>query len=532
MTAQTVVVKDFTNSPQSARSSIFASLPTGLKLLLILSAALLPLALIAVVATLNTTQLVDAEAQARLRVIAHEDARSLSIELLGDMAALRVAADALRADPENAPICGRAIGVFAQQSVPPTQFMIVDRSGKLLCGTRLADASLRDATHSRMTARILPGKGVMLATGGSRSQVSVHALFPTTLLAKLVQSPLLVDSVENSLVDGESSLILSRIAGLQYFDRIETQRTELGVRGLLLQTSMRSVPITSSMIVSLLLPILMWGAAVVITWFVVDRLLLRPLRQLRSDIAAYQPGDEIDIGRLRAVPSQELRDLGDTFRMINQVVATHEAGLARGMERQMKLTREVHHRVKNNLQIISSLINFHSRGASSRDAILAYLSIQRRVDALAVVHRNHFAELEEHRGLDLRAMIGELASNLRATDAGKARSVGISLKLHPFSVSQDVAVAIAFVITEIVELAMNCERAAQISIALDRTDDPGKAQLVIVSDGLKNSDAMHDLLASRYGRILEGLARQLRSPLRHDGETGSYDILLPVFATN
>src|SRR3546814_11954106 len=51
-----------------------------------------------------------------------------------------------------------------------------------------------------------------------------------------------------------------------------------------------------------------------------------------------------------------------------------------------------------NLQVISSLINFHARGARTAEVVTAYASIQRRVDALAVVHRNHFAEMEENRG--------------------------------------------------------------------------------------------------------------------------------------
>ena len=59
-------------------------LPTGAKLFLILSAALLPLALIAVFATLQTSRLADTQARARLRVSASESARSIAIELVGD----------------------------------------------------------------------------------------------------------------------------------------------------------------------------------------------------------------------------------------------------------------------------------------------------------------------------------------------------------------------------------------------------------------------------------------------------------------
>ena len=134
-----------------------------------------------------------------------------------------------------------------------------------------------------------------------------------------------------------------------------------------LQMSVRRAPITSPVLLAMLLPILMWLAAACIGWLVVDALLLRPLQRLRRSVAAFTPGEEIDPGAMRAVPSQEIRDLGDTFRALSRTVATHEAGLAEGLVRQTRLTREVHHRVKNNLQVISSLINIHARGAGSRN---------------------------------------------------------------------------------------------------------------------------------------------------------------------
>lgn len=106
-------------------------------------------------------------------------------------------------------------------------------------------------------------------------------------------------------------------------------RTELGIAGLVLRTSAPSAPITSSLIVALALPLLMWLAAVLIGWVVVDRLLIRPLRQLRGIVAAYRPGETLDISQVEAAPAQEIRDLAETFEAITQTVATHEAGWPR-----------------------------------------------------------------------------------------------------------------------------------------------------------------------------------------------------------
>ena len=510
-----------------APMSMLSRLPTGAKLFITLSVALLLLALIAIGATLQTGRTADAEARARLRIAANESARSIAIELVGDMTALRVAVTALQADAGDAPSCARAQGVFAQQSTIGTRFSIVDRNGRLLCGEPF-DANVALDTSTPVGAAIVPDRGLILSLPGLRHGPSARVFFPKAFLTQLAAPGTRAMPLASALVHDDETLTLSRIPDLGAFDRVETVQTDLGLGGLALRTSIRSAPITSSFLVALMLPLLMWAAAAGLSWFIVDRLLIRPLRVLRASVAAYTPGEVIDPGKLGPLPAQEIRELGDTFRAISRTVALHEAGLAEAVVRQTKLTREVHHRVKNNLQVISSLINFHARGAPSPDATAAYASIQRRVDALAVVHRNHFAEIEDNRGLNLRSVIGELASNIRATAPEGATSLSIVLDVDPYLVNQDVAVAVAFLVTETIELAMNCDAAAQVRVAVKPGEDDKKAKLRVVSRAFVESERLETLLSTRYGRVIEGLSRQLRAPLHHDPMTGAYEIAIAV----
>ncbi|MDP1025656.1 sensor histidine kinase [Sphingomonas sp. KR1UV-12] len=510
----------------AVRQSPIARLPTGVKLFLILSAALLPLALIAVVATLQTTRVADAEARSRLRIAANESARAIATELIGDTTALRVALDALGSDPADLPSCARAQGVFAQQASTGARFEIVDRRGRLLCGEELPPGP-RVSLPGEVRASIVPDRGVLLTIVGARPGVTATAFFPEAFLRRLGRPVSRATSFSSALVLGEAALPLEPDPDGGALRRTETLRTEVGIAGLVLTTSVRSAPVTSSLIVALMLPMVMWAAAAGIAWFVVDRLLLRPLRHLRTSVAAFTPGKVID-SRATSLPSQEIRALGETFRAISETVAAHEAGLEEGLRRQTKLTREVHHRVKNNLQVISSLIAFHARGARSADATAAYASIQRRVDALAVVHRHHFAELEEHRGLNLRTMIGELSSNIRATASEQAQTIGLTLDIDAFLVNQDVAVALAFLVTEMIELAGSCDPAAQIRVSVKPSAEPDRAVLRVISRALVDGDALRELAGSRYGRVMEGLSRQLRSKLHHDPLTGAYEIAFAV----
>ena len=500
---------------------------TGAKLFLILSTALLPLAVIAVFATLQITRVANSEVRARLRVAAAESSRALSIELVGDMTALRATVDALATDPADAPSCARTQGVFAQQAATGARFVVMDGAGRVLCGKIFPGAvETGGLASSRTIIARIARPGLQLGVAAPDRGVRGVAAFPKAFLVDLARPSVSTTDYAATLFDPDERLELGPLDAGSALDRRETARTTLGLSDLVLQMQVPSAPISSPLVIALLLPLVMWGAAAGIGWFVVDRLLIRPLRQLRASVAAYTPGTVIDPETLRGLPAHELRELGETFRAITRTVMLHETGLAEGLVRQTKLTREVHHRVKNNLQVIASLINLHARGARSAEATEAYASIQRRVDALAVVHRNHFAEMEDNRGLDLRGMIGELASNLRAT-APEGSALGIMVDVEPLYVNQDVAVAVAFLVTEIVELAMSCDRAAKLRISV-RASGPGRAALRVSAPALVDGESLSARLATRYGRIIEGLSRQLRAPLRHDPLVGAYEIEIAV----
>lgn len=513
----------------NGRTEMFARWPTGAKLFLILSIALLPLALIATFATLRVTQIADTELRSHLRVAAAESTRAIAIELVGDMTALRVAVDALRADSGDAPSCARAQGVFAQQSAEGTGFVILDRRGRPVCGEPFpgAAAFARQSDSSVVSARIVDNRGLMLRLAGRDNGLTAAAYFPAPFLAQISRPSGFAPDYGAALTLDDARLDLVTLDRQSALERRESIRNDLGIGGLVLEMQVRSAPIGSPLLIAMVLPVLMWAAAAAISWFVVDRLLIAPLRALRGSIAAYSPGDQPDPAMLSALPAQEIRELGDTFRALSRTVAIHEAGLAEGLVRQTKLTREVHHRVKNNLQVISSLINFHARGAKSQEAARAYASIQRRVDALAVVHRYHYAEMEENRGVGLRSVLGELASSIRAT-APEGSRISIVLDVDPFYVTQDVAVAVSFLVTELVELAMTCAPETQLRLSLKPAADPAKAILRLSSRALIDTDHLRGELRDRYGRVIEGLSRQLRAPLQHDPLAGAYEITVAV----
>jgi two-component sensor histidine kinase len=221
----------------------------------------------------------------------------------------------------------------------------------------------------------------------------------------------------------------------------------------------------------------------------------------------------------------EIQQLRDAFGRAMARVDESERDMTGALEGQRKLVREVHHRVKNNLQVVASLLNIHGRGAESLDARAAYAGISRRVGALSIVHRNHYAEMEDNRGIALRPLLSELAAELRAGAPDSARGLAIDLDIDTVYTTQDAAVAVAFLITEIVEFAMlNCP-SEPIEISLRRTSDL-TARLTVSSEVLVPEEE-GEAGKIQFERIVGGLAKQLRSSL--DRKLGRYSVELPVF---
>jgi two-component sensor histidine kinase len=326
--------------------------------------------------------------------------------------------------------------------------------------------------------------------------------------------------------DGATTLPVIASPASQLREQARDRRYDLGGGQVQLRTITAIERTTLIDMIVMLLPLLMWVAATLLSWMLVRRLLLSPLARLQRAVTEYQPdAGGLDLPSKYGVAS-EIEDLSNAFgRAVGRIEGAEREALV-ALDGQRRLVREVHHRVKNNLQVVASLLSIHGRSATKPEAKAAYSAIGRRVDALSVVHRHHYAELEENRGIALRPLLTELAADLRSSAPVEARGMRIELDLDAPSTTQDVAVAAAFLITEIVEFAMLRHPEDTVEISLRREGEL-IATLAIASSVLVPEGDPGDIAKNQFERIVEGLARQLRSPL--DRKLGRYTVTLPVF---
>ena len=281
------------------------------------------------------------------------------------------------------------------------------------------------------------------------------------------------------------------------------------------------------------LPVLMWLAALSIGWLVAARFIVNPLVHMRRAVEAYGGGDKAVRLDASSFTSREVGALAGAFDEMADAIAAHDAEMAGALAEQRRLTREVHHRVKNNLQIVSSLLSIQSRDAASADVARAYALVQARVAALAVVHRWMYDSESPAGGhdVDLRALATDLCAGLEQSLAATERiGVAVHCTVERLFVGQDTAVPLAFLVTELVSCAARLAAPAALAAAVGAARDGPSAVLTICADCFRGSDVLAPERHDPSGRIIQGMARQLRAPLMHDGVAGSYAIkfMLPA----
>jgi two-component sensor histidine kinase len=507
----------------AAAAERFARLSTPAKLLLILTAALLPIGFgLGWVAYAGIRE-ANATLQAQSNDKARNAARAIESLVARNALALRVAANGRMEGPDP---CGPVQRSLTIAPAVAQQFRLETPEGQPMCSVGdIGDTGLLSpVAPGDIRLRVAPDEDSLILQVGVVGGIATTTLSTTELRSAALDGGSVVHGV--AIKDGQRQIdIMSAEENSEPGHEPSVTRWAIANGRLMVEVEGQVPTVTTGDRIVILLPVVRWFIAALMTWLMVTRLLIRPLRRLQRVVSQYEPGGPaLELPR-KLGPATEIQELRDAFARAVTRVQESEGEMTTALEGQRRLVREVHHRVKNNLQVIASLLSIHGRTTESEAGRAAYGAIGRRVGALAIVHRNHYAEMEENRGISIRPLLSELAAELRAGAPEQARRVSVDLEVEPLHTTQDVAVSVAFLITEVVEFAMLNRPSDPVEISLRRTSEL-TARMTLASPVL-NPDAEDVREQVQFERIIAGLAKQLRSTL--DRRLGRYSVDLPVF---
>ena len=200
------------------------------------------------------------------------------------------------------------------------------------------------------------------------------------------------------------------------------------------------------------------------------------------------------------------------------------------------LLKEVYHRVKNNLQVVSSLFNLQLRALPDGAARDILQESADRVRAMALVHEK-LCRSNNLESIDIASYIRELCESLASASGARARGIRLAVAVEPIELGLDASIPLGLLLNELIcnslkhAFAHGCT--GTISVQLRRIAG-GRALLEVADDGIGFSSC---ILAGRYVslglRLVTTLAGQLDGALAMENRKGAYTALaFPVSAAS
>ncbi|MEX3016154.1 sensor histidine kinase [Gymnodinialimonas hymeniacidonis] len=286
-----------------------------------------------------------------------------------------------------------------------------------------------------------------------------------------------------------------------------------------------------------LFPVLMWIVAFGISFLALDRLVLQHLREIRQRMGAFSFDDPGSGFAMLDNPPAEFKQIAGTYnRMIDRMLGDR-ADLAESLEEKELLLREVHHRVKNNLQLIGSILNMQMRSVPDGDARRVLRRVQDRVMSLSTIHKALYTgtTMAHVRGDKLLSEV--VQASFRA-GIPQGKGVITSLELDKVDLDPDQAVPLALLANETVTNAIKYigapETGTPPKISVRLTADEDRKINLIVENTLGR--AVQDEVAGDGtglgGRLVEAFVAQLggTSDVSQDEDIYRFEATFTAFA--
>jgi two-component sensor histidine kinase len=195
------------------------------------------------------------------------------------------------------------------------------------------------------------------------------------------------------------------------------------------------------------------------------------------------------------------------------------------------LLKELHHRVKNNLQILSSLLSLQSQQLTDDTALKAVKSSESRINAMALIHRKLYT-VDQNRTVDIKEYITELIEYLVYSYGYHEKNFKLDLEINEISIDVDKAIPLGLILNELISNAFKHAYQNQpnprlmINLAY-----PDAHELNIrIRDNGAGMPPVDEKQRKTFGmKIVSTLIKELKGRLDVKSENGTtYDLNIPI----
>jgi two-component sensor histidine kinase len=231
---------------------------------------------------------------------------------------------------------------------------------------------------------------------------------------------------------------------------------------------------------------------------------------------------------LVAVALAELKQAGEVLARWSETLELSNAHLETINQQRETLLKELQHRVKNNLQVVVSLLNLRSDGVSDPRARNAMLEASSRVEALALAHR-YFYQPDRPNEVVVAEYVPELCSMLARAYSIKRNQIDVRTDIEDVSISLDQATPISLILNELISNAFKHAfpegRKGSITITVRSELDEKNSRIghiTIRDDGVGMPEGFDLQRMTSIGlKVFLGLLRQIDGQVELERDAGT-----------
>lgn len=277
---------------------------------------------------------------------------------------------------------------------------------------------------------------------------------------------------------------------------------------------------------SIFLPVLMWLASLVVAFWAINRLAIRHIRKLGRQMSVFAKNRALPRSTLGGSVPQEFVEIQTVFMGMADSILRDEATLENSLREKNILLKEVHHRVKNNLQLISSIMNMQIRRAPTEESRLVLRRLQERILSLATVHKNLYQNDEGLDRVDAGALVEEVVGQLLVVGLPAGTSVEVAQSYAPVILHTDDAAPLTLLVSEALTNAMknigspDPEHPSRLEIHLEQPEAERAVFCIRNTLGMEPAPEGTGLGMQLINAFARQLNAQISADIHVDGDAG------------
>lgn len=214
----------------------------------------------------------------------------------------------------------------------------------------------------------------------------------------------------------------------------------------------------------------------------------------------------------------------------NQLLEEQKNTIQKTLEDRETLLKEIHHRVKNNLQVVSSLLSLQSRTISDQVALDAIEEGRNRVKAMALIHQNLYQE-ENLVGVNLPIYIEKLSQSLLNSYQVGSKEIEIKREVDAMILDVDTLIPLGLILNELISNALKYafKDRAKGAIEIEIKDQGEDLKVLVKDDGVGMPSNFQIATSESLGfKLVKSFADKMKAKMELISQNGTcISLLLP-----